>query len=60
MTAERNETNLGESLTRLVQVARGELGLLTQPGRLLLAELELKVDDVLLASEVADHFAELL
>lgn len=28
MTAERNETNLGESLTRLVQVARGELGLL--------------------------------
>lgn len=53
-------TYLGESLAGLFQVASGKLVLLAESSSLLLAELELKIDNVLLAAKVADGVAELV
>lgn len=52
--------HLGKRLASILEVPRRELELLTKSSRLLLAELELKIDYVFLATEVANDFAKLL
>ena len=52
--------HLGESLSSLFEIPVGEFELLSQSGRFLFAELELQIDNLLLASEVSNDFSKLL
>lgn len=59
-TAILRATHLAESLAVLLQVPRRKLQLSTQPRRLLLAKLELEVDNVLLATKVTNDLTKLI